>query len=148
MSDAILAPSLMAASFFQTSVGKTRGREATVENPQSVPAITRSRPTMFANRMSLSATSSGCSIQLEFVSSTPGIRIFSSGISVALSANTCASWASELLDDVTGVAIDADDWSGFETPRELGKHILELEKRKGPSSRVSPATPEMRGASW
>jgi len=62
--------------------------------------------------------------------------------------NTCASWASELLDDVTGVGIDADDWSGFETPRELGKHILELEKLKGPSSRVSPATPEIRGTSW
>lgn len=59
--------------------------------------------------------------------------------------NTCASWASELIAEVTGVDIDADDWAGFETPRELGKHILKLEK-KNPTSRAAPTTPEQ--SSW
>jgi len=61
--------------------------------------------------------------------------------------NTCASWASELLNEVTGVDIDADDWAGFETPRELGKHILKLEKSKGLTSKRSPAQPALRGSS-
>lgn len=51
--------------------------------------------------------------------------------------NTCASWANELLEEIVGVDIDADDWGGFETPRELGKHILELEINR-PSSRTNP----------
>jgi len=61
--------------------------------------------------------------------------------------NTCASWASELLHEITGVDIDADDWAGFETPRELGKHILALEKSKGLTSKRSPAQPALRGSS-
>lgn len=52
--------------------------------------------------------------------------------------NTCASWASELIEEIVGVDIDADDWAGFETPRELGEHILELETRS-PTSRTNPA---------
>ena len=51
--------------------------------------------------------------------------------------NTCASWASEVVDQVLGIDIDADDNLGFETPRELGKSILELEKKR-PSSRSNP----------
>ncbi|MCP3942498.1 MAG: hypothetical protein GY710_13570 [Desulfobacteraceae bacterium] len=39
--------------------------------------------------------------------------------------NTCASFASEVFDAVTGVELDADDWCGFETPRELGESIVE-----------------------
>lgn len=62
--------------------------------------------------------------------------------------NTCASWASELLNEVTGVDIDADDWGGFETPRELGTHIMKLEAMKGRSSRINPASPEIRASSW
>jgi len=62
--------------------------------------------------------------------------------------NTCASWASELLNDVTGVNIDTDDWGGFETPRELGKYILKLELDKGNTSRVTPAIPEAQIMSW
>lgn len=61
--------------------------------------------------------------------------------------NTCASWASELIEDVTGVDVDADDWAGFETPRELGKHILKLEK-KHPTSRWSPAMAVPNASSW
>lgn len=41
--------------------------------------------------------------------------------------NTCASWVSEVVEEVVGEDVDADDWAGFETPRELGKRILELE---------------------
>jgi hypothetical protein len=51
--------------------------------------------------------------------------------------HTCASWASNVLNNVVGDDIDADDWLGFETPRELGKSILALEK-KGATSRISP----------
>lgn len=61
--------------------------------------------------------------------------------------NTCASWASETLDDVIGVDIDADDYGGFETPRELGKHISALEK-KSPTSLNHPATAAVSESSW
>lgn len=52
--------------------------------------------------------------------------------------NTCASWASDVVYAVLGVDIDADDYAGFETPRELGHHILELEKTN-PTSAKLPA---------
>ncbi|MEI7867350.1 MAG: hypothetical protein WCI11_05625 [Candidatus Methylumidiphilus sp.] len=42
--------------------------------------------------------------------------------------NTCASWASEIVYEVVGEDVDADDYMGFETPRELGRNILLLEK--------------------
>jgi RHS repeat-associated protein len=38
--------------------------------------------------------------------------------------NTCASFASETFFDVTG--IDADDWGGFETPREISSSIQDI----------------------
>lgn len=51
--------------------------------------------------------------------------------------NTCASWASDIVLDVVGEDVDADDWVGFETPRELGKSILDLEAKQ-PTSVSSP----------
>jgi hypothetical protein len=51
--------------------------------------------------------------------------------------NNCSSWASELVDEVIGVDVDADDWLGIETPRELGRNILLLEK-KDPTSIHGP----------
>ena len=60
--------------------------------------------------------------------------------------NTCASWAGELVDDIIGIDIDTDDWGGFETPRELGKHILELE-RINPTSKTNPAM-HQKSSSW
>lgn len=44
--------------------------------------------------------------------------------------NTCASWASEIVNEVVGEDLDADDWTGFETPRELGSSILKAEKKQ------------------
>ncbi|PSL14072.1 hypothetical protein CLV44_1098 [Marinobacterium halophilum] len=62
--------------------------------------------------------------------------------------NTCASWASDVLSTVTGIDIDADDWAGFETPRELGEHINELE-RTHPTSLVQPKIPNNNdSSSW
>lgn len=40
--------------------------------------------------------------------------------------NTCASFASETFYDVTGIDIDADDWGGFETPREISSSISDI----------------------
>lgn len=60
--------------------------------------------------------------------------------------NTCASWASEVVYQVTGNDVDADDWGGFETPRELGANIVILEK-KDPTSRVKPKVLTDRGGS-
>ena len=37
--------------------------------------------------------------------------------------NTCASWASDGVRHTTGDDIDADDWLGFETPREISRSI-------------------------
>lgn len=60
--------------------------------------------------------------------------------------NTCASWAGEIVEEVIGEDIDADDWLGFETPRELGKSILELEKKE-PTSIEKPKRLERNPAS-
>lgn len=50
---------------------------------------------------------------------------------------TCASWASDVVADVIGEDVDADDNLGFETPRELGESILLLES-KSPTTISSP----------
>jgi hypothetical protein len=52
--------------------------------------------------------------------------------------NTCASWASETYTAVTGEAVDADDYLGFETPRELTKSIGQLEAKQ----KTSPYSPK------
>lgn len=51
--------------------------------------------------------------------------------------NNCSSWATELLVQVLGEDVDADDWVGLETPRELGTSILRLEAKQ----RTSPRQP-------
>lgn len=47
--------------------------------------------------------------------------------------NNCSSWASMIINEVTGKDVDADDWGGFETPREVAKSIKELEKKDATS---------------
>lgn len=39
--------------------------------------------------------------------------------------NTCANWASDAVQAATGVDIDAHDWLGIGTPRELTKSIMD-----------------------
>ncbi len=51
--------------------------------------------------------------------------------------NTCASWASETVDSVTGENINANDTLGFETPRNVTKSIQSLEKIR-PTSKSNP----------
>uniref|UniRef100_UPI00191A14CA hypothetical protein n=1 Tax=Psychrobacter okhotskensis TaxID=212403 RepID=UPI00191A14CA len=46
---------------------------------------------------------------------------------------TCASWASNAIYYVVNEDVDADDLFGFETPRELSIHIIELEKKNNTS---------------
>ena len=60
--------------------------------PQSVPAMTRSRPTIRANRSIRSATSSGCSMMFVQVSIVPGMRTLSSGIFVSAHTRHSCSW--------------------------------------------------------
>ena len=52
--------------------------------------------------------------------------------------NTCASWASETTERITGQRIDADDTLGFETPRKLVETLQKLEKREP----TTPDTPQ------
>ena len=59
MREAFSAPSAIAFSFIQTMSGSTVFQSATVAKPQSVLAMTRSRPTTSAKRQSRSATRSG-----------------------------------------------------------------------------------------
>lgn len=42
--------------------------------------------------------------------------------------NNCSSWVSKIVYKFLKTDIDADDWLGIETPRELSKTILKLEK--------------------
>lgn len=51
--------------------------------------------------------------------------------------NTCASWAAEVVFEILGEDVDADDYLGFETPRELGRNILLLE-RADPTTMYAP----------
>jgi RHS repeat-associated protein len=37
--------------------------------------------------------------------------------------HTCADWARDVIKAITGTRLDADDWFGFETPRELSKSM-------------------------
>ena len=60
--------------------------------------------------------------------------------------NTCASWASEVAYEIVGEDVDSDDYLGFETPRELGRNILLLE-RKDPTSIYAPKALERNPAS-
>ena len=60
--------------------------------------------------------------------------------------NTCASWASEVVYEVVGEDVDSDDYLGFETPRELGRNILLLE-RTDPTSIYAAKTLERNPAS-
>jgi len=54
--------------------------------------------------------------------------------------HNCSSWASDVVREVAKQDIDADDWLGIETPRELGRNILRLE-RKEATSPESPKKP-------
>lgn len=51
--------------------------------------------------------------------------------------NNCSSWVSQVVLEVVGEDVDADDYFGIETPRELGRNILLLEK-KDPTSFLMP----------
>jgi hypothetical protein len=60
--------------------------------------------------------------------------------------NNCSSWASEIIYRVVGEDVDADDFGGVETPRELGRNILLLETRS-PSSLRLPRPPRAQASS-
>lgn len=60
--------------------------------------------------------------------------------------NNCSSWASEIVYEVVGEDVDADEYLGFETPRELGDNILDLEKND-PTTVYSPKALEKNPAS-
>lgn len=51
--------------------------------------------------------------------------------------NNCSSWASSIVYNVLHRDVDANDWLGLETPRELARSIQQLE-RKDPTSINSP----------
>ena len=53
--------------------------------------------------------------------------------------NNCASFVSEVFYDVTGTDVDADDVGGFETPRELGMSIRELNGGDNQSDILPPS---------
>ncbi len=60
--------------------------------------------------------------------------------------NTCAAWASDGVKSVVGENVDADDWFGFETPRELSESIIGLESRS-PTSPTNPLPPSPNNSS-
>ncbi|MDP6716705.1 MAG: hypothetical protein QF368_19045 [SAR202 cluster bacterium] len=60
---------------------------------------------------------------------------------------TCASLASEVFYEVTGVDIDADEFLGFETPREIGEHIIEANGGTATPTGTPPSAPDDDGTS-
>ena len=78
-SDASRAPSTSDSSFAHITCGCTRWMCSICAKPQSVPAMTFSRPTIFASRTMRSATRRGCSTVVVWWVMTPGIRIFPGG---------------------------------------------------------------------
>lgn len=59
--------------------------------------------------------------------------------------NTCASFASDVFFETTGLDIDADDFGGFETPRELGDSIKAA--NGGTAAPSTPPAPPAPGSS-
>lgn len=51
--------------------------------------------------------------------------------------NNCSSWAHDVVLEVVKEDVDADDWLGIETPRELGRNI-DLLEMKDPTSLEKP----------
>jgi hypothetical protein len=51
--------------------------------------------------------------------------------------HNCSSWATDVVHAVIKEDVDADDWVGVETPRELSRNILLLEK-KNPTALTKP----------
>lgn len=51
--------------------------------------------------------------------------------------NNCSSWSSQVVREVFRSEVDADDWLGIETPRELSRNIQILEI-KDPTSVENP----------
>ena len=47
----------------------------------------------------------------------------------------------ETFEEVTGVDIDADDWFGFETPREIGDSILRANRGTMSNTGAIPKAP-------
>lgn len=47
--------------------------------------------------------------------------------------NNCASWSSEIVKQLYRTEVDADDWFGIETPRELSRNIQPLENKASTS---------------
>src|SRR5262249_33680077 len=90
--DAIRAPSTSARSFAQATSGCTSSPAPEVPKPQSVPAMTRSRPTTPANRMMRCATNSGCSTRCTQCDTTPGTTILSSGNLMSCQTAHSCSW--------------------------------------------------------
>jgi formiminotetrahydrofolate cyclodeaminase len=86
------APSESADSFAQTIEGCTRLRYGVWANPQSVLAMTRSRPTSSARRTMRWATSSGCSTTLVEWLMSPGSRTRPSGSSTSFQTAHSCSW--------------------------------------------------------
>lgn len=62
--------------------------------------------------------------------------------------NNCASFASETFEEVTGVNIDADDWLGIETPREIGDSILSANGGSFSNEGAVPRAPDIAPSSY
>src|SRR5262245_60853468 len=89
---AILAPSASDLSFAHMMVGWTRCANGLCAKPQSVPAMTFSRPTMLASRTIRCATSSGCSTMLVAWLMTPGISTLPAGSLTERQTTHSCSW--------------------------------------------------------
>jgi hypothetical protein len=62
-------------------------------------------------------------------------------------SNTCASFASETFYAVTGIDVDADEYFGAETPREVGEHIKEANSGSAhPTGDAVRIPDDLRGA--
>src|SRR6266545_2211830 len=88
----------------------------TAAKPQSTPALRFSRPTMFAQRTTRSATSSGCSTKCVVSETIPGMRILPSG--------ELEVFPEVMLVFVAGVRVFEGVSSGFDLEKDIG-YVLE-----------------------
>src|SRR6185312_896821 len=122
--EAIAAPSTSASNFAQTILSWISSLPAKLAKPQSVPAMTRSRPKASIQRPSRCAMSSGCSTITFDCVIMPGIMRTSSGSLASRQAAHSCSWR--------GLAASNENAPALSRPRMSRMYLTSMSCTRGP----------------